>query len=82
MHISVEMSLYPLSNEYLGIITETVERLAIANNVKVLTNNMSTQITGEFDAVMSLVRSEVLMTFEKEKNAVFVCKFLNKAIDI
>lgn len=76
------MSLYPLSDDFLSIITETVERLAKENGVQVVTNQMSTQITGEFDAVMNVVRSEVLATFQANEKAVFVCKFLNKAIEI
>ncbi|XOV78496.1 MAG: YkoF family thiamine/hydroxymethylpyrimidine-binding protein [Aestuariibacter sp.] len=82
MKISVEMSLYPLSDDFLDIITATIERLAKEANVTVHTNQMSTQITGEFDAVMSVVRSEVLATFQQHDKAVFVCKFLNKAIDL
>ncbi|MBE1298825.1 MAG: hypothetical protein GJ680_02795 [Alteromonadaceae bacterium] len=82
MQISVEMSLYPLDDAYLEIITKTVERLAKASNVKVKTNNMSTQLTGEFDDVMSLVKDEVLQTFQETEKAVFVCKILNKGIDL
>lgn len=82
MEISVEMSLYPLSDDFLEIITATVERLAKENGVRVHTNQMSTQITGEFDAVMNVVRAEVLQTFQQHQKAVFVCKFLNKAIEL
>lgn len=82
MKISVEVSLYPLADGYLGIIKSTVERLAQANGVQVKTNSMSTQLTGEFDAIMSVLQSEILQTFQTTDKAVFVCKFLNSAIEL
>ena len=82
MKISVEVSLYPLADGYLDIIKSTVNRLAEAKDIKVKTNAMSTQLTGEFESIMSLLQSEILQTFQKTNKAVFVCKFLNSSIDI
>lgn len=82
MKISVEVSLYPLADGYLDVIKATVERLAQANGVKVKTNGMSTQLTGEFEAIMQVMQSEILQTFQTTDKAVFVCKFLNSAIEL
>ena len=82
MKISVEVSLYPLADGYLDIIKATVERLAQANDIQVKTNSMSTQLTGEFASIMSVLQSEILQTFQTTDKAVFVCKFLNSAIEL
>ena len=82
MKMSVEVSLYPLADGYLDIITATVERLAEAQDIAVKTNSMSTQLTGEFEAIMKVLRSEILQTFQATDKAVFVCKFLNSAIEL
>lgn len=82
MKISVEVSLYPLADGYLDIIKATVERLAQANDIQVKTNSMSTQLTGEFEDVMAVMQSEILQTFQSTDKAVFVCKFLNSAIEL
>lgn len=80
MKIAVEVSLYPLHSDYLGEISEVVKRLNNAPDVQVVTNQMSTQVCGEFDAVMGLLNKEIYQQFEKSDKAVFVCKFLNKDI--
>lgn len=82
MKITVEMSLYPLETEYLPIIKSTVERLNAEPDVKVVTNAMSTQITGDFEKVTKLVNKEIQTTFEKTGKAIFVCKFLNGELNI
>lgn len=80
MQISVEVSLYPLADSYLEEIQATVERLGQCEGVKVKTNDMSTQISGEFEDVMRVMQEEIYATFSSSDKAVFVCKFLNKAI--
>jgi len=82
MKISVEVSLYPLSDKYLPEIQDVVERLNASTKVKVKTNAMSTQLVGEFSHVMALIESEIKATFEQSEKAVFVCKFLNSELDI
>lgn len=82
MKISVEVSLYPLADGYLDTIKATVERLAQANDVSIKINGMSTQLTGEFEAIMQVMQSEILQTFQTTDKAVFVCKFLNSAIEL
>ena len=82
MKISVEVSLYPLADGYLDIIKATVERLSEAEEIAVKTNSMSTQLTGKFESIMKVLQSEILQTFQNTDKAVFVCKFLNSAIEL
>ncbi|MGX5175170.1 YkoF family thiamine/hydroxymethylpyrimidine-binding protein [Aliikangiella sp. IMCC44653] len=77
MRISLELSLYPLSDDFLSIIKEVVEMLNAQSDVECVTNSMSTQVFGEYDAVMSLLNKVVRFSFEKYGKQVFVAKFLN-----
>lgn len=77
MEIAVEMSLYPLQDQYLPVIEALVSRLNALSDVKVLTNSMSTQIVGEYDRVMQLVQLELKGVFEASQGkCILVCKFL------
>ncbi|MCY7295283.1 YkoF family thiamine/hydroxymethylpyrimidine-binding protein [Alteromonas sp. a30] len=82
MKITVEMSLYPLATEYLPIIEKTVARLNAESDVTVVTNAMSTQISGDFEKVTALINREVKATFESTGKAVFVCKYLNGELNL
>lgn len=77
MEIAVEMSLYPLRDQYLPVIEALVKRLNDAGGVKVHTNSMSTQVVGEYDRVMQLVHEELKQVFESSQGKnILVCKFL------
>jgi uncharacterized protein YqgV (UPF0045/DUF77 family) len=80
MDIGVEISLYPLRADFVPVIHEFLERVNRAGQLHVVTNSMSTQIFGTFDAVMQLLREELRTTFETlavtNDKAVFVLKVL------
>ncbi|HEX8782926.1 MAG TPA: YkoF family thiamine/hydroxymethylpyrimidine-binding protein [Steroidobacteraceae bacterium] len=80
MDIGVEISLYPLKADFVPVIHEFLERVNRAGQLRVVTNSMSTQIFGPFDAVMQLLREELRTTFETlagaNDKAVFVLKVL------
>ncbi len=82
MKLTVDMSFYPLTDEYLPAIKNTVDRLNQASNVTVKTNALSTQIAGDYDEVMQLINLEMRRSFEEVGKAVFVCKFLHGELDI
>lgn len=77
MRISLELSLYPLDDNFLSIIKDIVEKLNADSEVKCMTNNMSTQVFGEYEAVMSLFDRILKYAFETYGKQVFVAKFLN-----
>ena len=52
MDIGVEISLYPLRNDYIPPIRGFIERLNADGRFKVLTNDMSTQVFGRYEEVM------------------------------
>ncbi len=80
MKIAVDISLYPLANDFIPPIQDVIERLNQHNGVTVVTNAMSTQLRGEFDDVMAALNQEVKTTFERTPKAVFAIKILNNPL--
>ena len=80
MKVAVDISLYPLADDFIPPIQDVIERLNQHDGISVVTNPMSTQLRGEFDEVMSALQQEVKTTFEQTPKAVFVIKILNNPI--
>ena len=76
MKISVEVSYYPLNTEFIPHIKKFIDRLNLNKNIVVLTNNMSTQIFGEYDEVFNTIQKEIKKSFELP-HSVFVMKIIN-----
>ena len=80
MQVAVDISLYPLDTDIIPPILDVIERLNSHADLYVDTNSMSTQIRGEYDAVMGALKQEINTTFENLPRAVFVIKILNNPI--
>jgi uncharacterized protein YqgV (UPF0045/DUF77 family) len=76
MHIAIEMSLYPLTGSYIPPIKDFIERIKARAGLKVVTNAMSTQVSGEMRDVMQALEEEMAVTFGARQRAVFVMKVL------
>ncbi|MCH7742914.1 MAG: hypothetical protein IIB71_09680 [Proteobacteria bacterium] len=76
MKTSVDISLYPLSEDYLPAIKEFIERLQQQPDVNVIRNDLSTQIYGDYDIVMDLLKVEIRNSWDKYGKGIFVVKFL------
>lgn len=79
MKIAVEISMYPLTADYLPPIQDFIDRLRTNEKLVVLTNTMSTQILGEAEDVFQTLQREITGSFEAGPRAVFVTKFLAPA---
>lgn len=79
MHVAVELSLYPLTGEFIPPILDFIERLKSQPGLAVVTNSMSTQVSGEFDRVFDALRTEVRRSLDAPHRAVFVMKVLGGA---
>ena len=80
MKVALDISLYPLADDFIPPIQDVIERLNQHDGISVVTNPMSTQLRGEFDEVMSALQQEVKTTFEQTPKAVFAIKILNNPI--
>ena len=76
MHIAVEISLYPLVDGFIPPIEDFITRLRARPGLKVLTNAMSTQVSGELPLVMQALGDEMAATFAARHRSVFVMKVL------
>ena len=77
MQVAVDISLYPLDADFVPPIKDVIDRLNGHDGLEVWTNAMSTQVVGEFDAVMDALRQEIGTTFETIPKGVFVMKMFN-----
>ncbi|MAL98887.1 MAG: hypothetical protein CL583_10620 [Alteromonadaceae bacterium] len=75
MMLSVELSHYPLTEDYKSVIRELIARLE-ASQVEVRPNKMSTHIFGEYQQVMDVLADTMKWSFEKHGKAAFVAKFI------
>lgn len=76
MHVAVEMSLYPLTGEFVPPILEFIERLRARPGLQVVTNSMSTQVSGDYDRVFDALKAEVRASLAGPHRAVLVMKVL------
>jgi uncharacterized protein YqgV (UPF0045/DUF77 family) len=77
MKIAVDISLYPLDADFIPPIKDVIDRLNAYTELEVWTNAMSTQVVGEFDAVMDALKKEIGVTFDQIPKGVFVMKMFN-----
>ncbi|MCA6599395.1 MAG: hypothetical protein IM537_04080 [Pseudanabaena sp. M57BS1SP1A06MG] len=81
MRITVELSLYPLTENYVAPIREFIARLKTYEEFDIVTNATSTQIVGEHAHVFEVLSKETAITFASGHN-VFVMKVLGFERDI
>lgn len=77
MQVMVELSLYPLVNEYIPPIQAFIDRLNTYTELSVTTCSTSTQVTGEYSDVLPILGKEMQRIHEEVGQAIFVAKFLN-----
>lgn len=75
MYLSVQLSYYPLADDFKPPVKDVVKKLE-ASGLEVYPNRMSTQMFGEFDAVMAALSEVMKWSFETYGKAVFVANFL------
>lgn len=63
MNISVELTLTPLQDDFEPAIINFIRKLR-ASGLTVLENPLSTQVYGDYDAVMELLQNEIKEAFE------------------
>ncbi len=80
MRVAVDISLYPLADDFIPPIKDVIERLNANSSVEVATNKMSTQIRGDYDVVMAALSQEIKKTFDQCPKAVFAIKILNNPL--
>lgn len=75
MYLSMQLSYYPLKDDFKPPVKEVIKRLE-ASGLEVYSNRMSTQVFGEFDAVMAALAELMKWSFETYGKAAFTANFL------
>jgi uncharacterized protein YqgV (UPF0045/DUF77 family) len=76
MNTSVDISYYPLKEEFIPSILDFIDRLNNHDLIQCKTNGMSTQVFGEYFNVMNALTQEIHKSFEIP-HSVFVLKIIN-----
>ncbi len=77
MEISLEISMYPLNEEYKQQILAFIDGLNSYENLEVITNPMSTQVFGDFEEVMHAFTIETKKVFTDISRVMMVTKIFN-----
>ena len=77
MPVSVDISLYPLKENFIAPIDDFIASLQRYENIEVRMNSISTQLFGEYDIIMDILKKEISKTFDIEKNVVLNVKIVN-----
>lgn len=73
MEATVEISMYPLSEDYAQQVTDFILELRKAPGLEVVTNGVSTQVFGEYETIMKALQTTMGQTLEQHR-AMFVLK--------
>lgn len=82
MKTTIEISKYPLNENYEPPILNFIERLNTHMGIEVKTNATATHLVGDYDEIMGLLQKEIKHSFEAYGKAIFVMKILHGALDI
>lgn len=75
--VSVEISLYPLADEFIPPISDFIDRLNGYAELTVRTNCMSTQVFGDYARTLEIIAVEMAKTHASVPKASFIMKVLN-----
>jgi uncharacterized protein YqgV (UPF0045/DUF77 family) len=76
MQSAVEISMYPLAEDYRPLIQAFIDRLNTYPELRVLTNALSTQVFGPLERVMAILAAEIERSAGAPPQLVFVMKVL------
>lgn len=81
MNTSIDISYYPLHDEFIPPIKDFIHRLNQYEELTVKTNGMSTQVFGEYRQVMEAITNEIEKSFELP-HSVFILKIINADLQL
>jgi len=76
------MSLYPLRDGPVPVIIEFIRELRGQDGVEIVTNQLGTQVRGEFDVVTAAVNHCMRKAMEAPNTVVLVVKYLNIDVEL
>ena len=81
MRVSIEISYYPLKDEFIPHIFEFIQCLKSYKQISVVSQSMSTQLFGDYDILMAIITKEIKKSMHIPYS-VFVLKIINSDLQI
>jgi 6-phosphogluconate dehydrogenase len=82
MEITAELSMYPLDANYKPPIIDFILDLRQQPGIEIVTNQLATQLRGEFAAVTAAINHCMLSSMQQQRRVVFTVKYLNVGLEI
>jgi uncharacterized protein YqgV (UPF0045/DUF77 family) len=82
MNIVADLSLYPLKDGPVPEIIKFIKEMRKRDGLEIITNQLSTQLRGEFEAVTGAVNHCMKMAMSAPNTVVLVVKYLNVDLEI
>ena len=76
MKLTAELSVYPLREDYKVAVLGFIDELLQDQQVVAVTNSMSTQVSGEDEAVFKAIQAALKASYERFGRQVPVAKFI------
>lgn len=76
MNMTLEISMYPIRDDYLPPIKDFIERLNTFEGLEIETTPTATRVIGEYGQVMEMLRETMAASHEAYGTSVFVTKFI------
>jgi len=80
--IVADMSLYPLKDGPVPNIIEFIKELRQREGIEIVTNQLTTQLRGEFEAVTDAINHCMHKAMDAPNTVVLVVKYLNVDVEI
>ena len=77
MKVTLEITMYPLTDGYKEAVKDFLKRLNKIENIEVVTNGVSTQVFGVYDDVMKAYTDALKPSFESGTPIAAVSKIIN-----
>jgi uncharacterized protein YqgV (UPF0045/DUF77 family) len=82
LNITVDISMYPLQQDYVTPIKLFIRKLREYPDLEVVTNQLSTQLTGEFECVTRALNDCMAESMVLDGRVVFVARYINTRLEI
>ena len=82
MKIVADMSLYPLKDGPIPNIIDFIKEIRDQDGIEIVTNQLSSQLSGEFDAVTSAINHCMFKAMKAPNTVVLVVKYLNIDVEL
>ena len=76
MNLSIELTAYPLEDEYLPVVEKYIKHLRSYKNIKIEVFPTCSVLFGKHDDVMEALSSSIKWSVENKNKVVFISKFL------